>query len=103
MNEKKPSAMTAAKQLEDWLFFTALQVTDPEQRRLFLDQACLDNAALRSVVEEMLAVHDEADRLIDRGLDAIALTADDLRGLLETVAFPAGELPDEQIGRRIGC
>ena len=70
--------MSAAKQLEDSVFFTALHVTDPEQRRLFLDQACLDNATLREAVEEMLAVHDDADRLIDRGLNAIALSADDL-------------------------
>ena len=94
--------MSAAKQLEDALFFTALHVTDPEQRRLFLDQACLDNAPLRAIVEEMLAAHEDADRLIDCGLNAIALTADDLRELPEAVAFPAGERPDEQIGKRIG-
>jgi hypothetical protein len=88
------------KQLEDALFFTALHVTDPEQRQLLLDQACLDNPRLREVVEEMLAVHDDADRLIDRGLTAIALSAEDFRGLPEVVDFPGR--PDEQLGKRIG-
>ena len=94
--------MSAAKQLEDTLFFTALHVSDPEQRQLFLDQACLDNPALRRAVEEMLAVHEDADLLIDRGLDAIALSADDLRDLSAAVAFPDRDRPDEQIGKRIG-
>jgi len=94
--------MSAAKQLEDSVFFTALHVTDPEQRRLFLDQACLDNAALREAVEEMLAVHDDADRLIDRGLNAIALSADDLLELSSVGDFAGCEQPDQQIGKRIG-
>jgi eukaryotic-like serine/threonine-protein kinase len=95
--------MSAAKQLEDSVFFTALHVTDPEQRRLFLDQACLDNPAMREAVEEMLAVHDDADRLIDRGLTAIALSADDLLDLSSAGDFTDREQqPDQQIGKRIG-
>jgi serine/threonine protein kinase len=92
--------MSAAKQIEDALFFTALHVTDPEQRQLLLDQACIDNPRLREVVEEMLAVQDDADRLIDRGLTAIALSAEDFRGLPDAVDFPSR--PDEQLGKRIG-
>jgi hypothetical protein len=94
--------MSAAKQLEDALFFTALHVTDPEQRRLFLDQACLDNPSLREAVEEMLSVHEDADRLIDRGLDAIALSAGDLRDLSATVDLSGGGQPDQQLGKRVG-
>jgi serine/threonine protein kinase len=93
-------ATPAAKQLEDALFFAALHVTDFEQRGLFLDQACLDNPALREAVEQMLAVHEDADRLIDRGLDAIALTAAEI-GDLPKGEDPRG-MPDPQIGNRIG-
>jgi serine/threonine protein kinase len=95
-------ATSAVKQLEDSLFFTALHVTDPEQRRFFLDQACLDNPSLRRVVEEMLAMHDAADCLIDRGLDAITLSAADIRDLSAAVDFPDQGQPDQQIGKHIG-
>jgi serine/threonine protein kinase len=91
-------ATPAAKQLEDALFFAALHVTDSEQRRLFLDQACLDDPALRESVEQLLATHEDADRLIDRGLNAITLAAADVHNLPGSVDLQ----PDEQIGKRIG-
>jgi serine/threonine protein kinase len=93
--------MTAAKQLEDALFFTALHVTDAEQRSLFLDQACLDNPALRAVVEEMLASQDDAERMIERGLSAITLNADDLREWPPEEGTLNAASPDERIGKRI--
>ena len=93
-------AMSAAKQMEDALFFAALHVTDPEERRLFLDQACLDNSALRETVEEMLAVHEDADRLIDRGRDALARTAAEIEDF--AAAVDLRDLPDHQIGRHVG-
>ncbi|HEY8962454.1 MAG TPA: serine/threonine-protein kinase [Luteolibacter sp.] len=92
--------MSAAKQLEDALFFAALHITDPKQRRLFLDQACLDDSALRESVEQMLAIHEDADRLIDRGRDAIARAATEIRDFSE--AADLREQPDQQIGKRIG-
>jgi serine/threonine protein kinase len=93
-------AMPAAKQLEDALFFAALHITDSEQRRVFLDQACLDDLALRESVEQMLAAHEDADRLIDRGRDAIAVAAADIRDF--SGAVDLREQPDQQIGKRIG-
>ena len=36
---------------------------EPDGRSSFLDQACLQNAALRSEVESLLAAHAEADGL----------------------------------------
>jgi serine/threonine protein kinase len=94
----KPMAIPAAKQLEDALFFAALHITDSEQRQVFLDQACLDDPALRESVEQMLAAHEDADRLIDRGWDAIALAAAEVRDFSGTVDLQ----PDQQIGKRIG-
>ena len=93
--------MSVAKQLEDSVFFAALHVTDAEQRKVFLDQACLDNPGLRSVVEEMLACQEDADRWIDRGYSAIVLNAEELPDAVPDGAAGNGELADDRIGKRI--
>ena len=93
--------MSVAKQLEDSVFFAALHVTDAEQRKVFLDQACLDNPGLRSVVEEMLASQEDADRWIDRGYSAIVLNAEELPDAVPDGAAGKGELADDRIGKRI--
>ena len=92
--------MSAAKQLEDSVFFAALHVTDADQRRVFLDQACIDNPGLRAVVEEMLASQEDADRWIDRGYTAIVLNADELPEAVPAGAVN-GEPADERIGKKI--
>ena len=70
--------MSATKQLEDAIFFTALHMTDPEQRRVFLDQACMVNPALRSIVEEMISTQTDAEDLLERGRSAFSLLSDEL-------------------------
>jgi serine/threonine protein kinase len=94
--------MSATKHLEDAVFFTALHVTDPAHRQLFLDQACADNPSLRQVVEEMLNSQEDADLLIDRGFTAVALTVQDVRELPADGIQPAPAAQDDQIGKRIG-
>ena len=42
--------------------FYAVCRTDPARRTAFLDQACASRLVLRARVEELLAVHDEAER-----------------------------------------
>lgn len=93
--------MSASKQLEDSVFFAALHVTEGEQRRVFLDQACIDNPGLRSVVEEMLASQEDADRWIDRGYSAIVLSADELPEAVPARVVANGEPMDERIGKKI--
>ena len=83
------------------MFFAALHVTDAEQRKVFLDQACLDNPGLRSVVEEMLASQEDADRWIDRGYTALVLSAEELPDAVPDGAAGKGELADDRIGKRI--
>lgn len=98
----RDSQMQAFKQLEDALFFTALHVTDPGQRKLFLDQACFDNVKMRDVIEEMLASQKDSDHLIERGYSAIALRVEDL-GELDAVARDFSDpLADERLGKVIG-
>src|SRR6185436_2166077 len=45
---------------EKAVFCEALEITDPEQRRLFLDQACGADQALRKQVEKLLALSQSA-------------------------------------------
>lgn len=92
---------SGSKQLEDAIFFTAIHMTDPEQRRAYLDQSCAGNPQLRSVVDEMLASQEDADRLLSRGRSAIALTAEELPREAAAAAKSGEPLPDEWIGARI--
>ena len=93
--------MSSVKQLEDSVFFAALHVTDAEQRRVFLDQACIDNPGLRAVVEEMLASQEDADRWIDRGYTAIVLSAEELPDAVPAGVVNEREPADERIGKSI--
>ena len=45
---------------EKAVFCEALEITDPEQRRQFLDQACGADEALRAQVERLLALSQSA-------------------------------------------
>jgi len=58
---------TADKKAEDEVFFTALQIADPGERKAFIDQACAGKSNLRSLVEEMLVSEEEAERWLYLG------------------------------------
>ena len=93
--------MNAAKQLEDAVFFTALNLADLEQRRLFLDQACAGNYGLRAAVEELLSAQGDAEHFFSKGASALNLPADEIpaavkAGVNEKVFI------DEQIGTKVG-
>ena len=94
--------MNATKPLLDAVFATALDLPDPGQRKLFLDQICAGQPDLRTEVEALLRTQDEADRFFVTGSSALVLGAEDLAA----AAFPApGVTPprvDERIGTRIG-
>jgi len=94
--------MSATKPQLDRVFATALDLPDPVQRTLFLEQACAGDPGARAEVEGLLRAQDDAERFFARGTSALALAADDL----PTPAFPgstaAPPLVDEQIGTRIG-
>jgi serine/threonine protein kinase/predicted negative regulator of RcsB-dependent stress response len=93
--------MSPTKNLEDAVFFTALNLADLEQRRLFLDQACTGNPGLRMAVEEMLSAQSDAEHFFAKGGSALHLPADEIpaavtSGINEKTAI------DEQVGARIG-
>lgn len=76
------------------LFNEALERT-PEERGAFLDEACEGDPELRGAVVRFLAADGEAEALVDRSLEEVALpllTAEDRQG---TPALP----PGTQVGR----
>jgi hypothetical protein len=60
--------MNPAKQLEDAIFFTALNLPDLEQRSAYLDHACAGNPGLRAAVEELLAEQGGAEHFFPRAV-----------------------------------
>lgn len=52
------------------IFLDAIDIDDPAERLTFLDQACGDNAGLRSAIDQLLAAHDAPDHMLDRALVA---------------------------------
>jgi hypothetical protein len=93
--------MSATKQLEDAVFYTALNMADLVQRKLFLDQNCAGNPGLRSVVEEMLLAQSEADHFFAKERASLFLAADELPADAPLGYCEEKVVLDEQIGTHI--
>ncbi len=93
--------MNAAKQLEDAVFFTALNLADLEQRKLFLDQACAGNSELRAAVEELLSAQGNAEHFFSKGASALNLPADEIPAAIKE-GISDKTFVDEQIGTKVG-
>ncbi len=94
--------MDTGKQLEDALFFAALHISDESERRNFLDRACHGNPEMRRTIEQLLAAGERGDQLVERGLAAIAGSAETLRETPRDAVPAAAGLIDERIGTRVG-
>ena len=97
--------MTAEKQLEDAVYYAALQVADVARRTVFLDQACIDNPELRAAVDALLASREEAESLIDSAFSAfsaLVLNSEEIGDFILKEANHAGANPDGMIGRKVG-
>ncbi len=98
--------MPNAKQLEDALFYAALSMEDPAQRKLFLDQSCLDNDRLRAAVEDMLKSHSDAERFFASSSASLRAQAGDVRQVVLSGEVASSERSnlsaEEQVGMRIG-
>ena len=96
----------AARQVEDALFYAALDVEDPAKRALFLDQACAGRESLRAAVEKMLEAHAEAERFFARGSGRLEEAAKKVQtATLTTIAASAGGVAPPaggELGLRIG-
>jgi hypothetical protein len=93
--------MSATKQLEDAVFFTALNLSDLEQRRLFLDQACAGNPELRAAVDELLAAQGDAEQFFSKGASAFNLPPEEIPAAVKA-GLNEKTFVDEQIGTRVG-
>ena len=94
---------TANKSVEDEVFFTALEIADPGERKAFIDQACAGKPALRAFVEEMLASEKEAERWLDLEPSALVRTVAELHAEASKPGAAGRKPVDPQVGGRIDC
>jgi hypothetical protein len=98
-------AMDARALLEEAICLAALEVRDPSRRKSFLDRACAGDERLKTVVEEMLSVHADADRFFARGRAAVNTSVSAMAGAAASAndeAPPQAATQDDQIGQRVG-
>ena len=79
---------------EKAVFYAALDVADPAQRREFLDQACASDVELRVAVERLLAANADSDQFFDDCASSLrVLPADELESAaaLAAAALAAGQ------------
>ena len=82
--------MKSDRELEDAVYYAALNVSDPAQRNHFLDQACAGRDELRAAVEELLAGEAGAERLFAKGGAALSLAAEYPPSASSAVAASSG-------------
>jgi serine/threonine protein kinase len=99
--------MKPDRELEDEVFYAALNVPDPAQRKQFLDQACAGQDELRAGVEELLAGEAEAEQLFAKGGAALGQVAELCEGFADQKAregLADSKLPaEEELGSRVGA
>ncbi len=82
------------------VFDRAHELTVPEERRAFLDEACGDRVELRQQVEALLRAYDDAGSFLDRPIAQLDGTSDFASGqFLDPDELPA--TPMEGVGSRI--
>src|SRR6266852_6026967 len=69
--------MTVSKQIEKALFDAALNVSDDETRRAFLDRACNGDSTLRTRVERLLDAQKPADEFFQAAASVQATVSDE--------------------------
>jgi len=64
--------MSAAQPGEDTVFEAALEIQDAAERNVFLDQACREDARLRTKLEKLIAAHQRAEQFFASCQPALA-------------------------------
>jgi hypothetical protein len=89
------------------IFYSALEINPPEERKVFLDRACDGDAVLHAMVDKLLAAHAGGERLFQEGgvarlpMGELAQSLADTPGLAENIEALAKE--DEYVGKCIGA
>jgi eukaryotic-like serine/threonine-protein kinase len=94
--------MSAARQIEDALFYAAASIADAEQRLRFLDQACAGNPELRAAVEGMLTTQGEAESFFASERAGLALPSEAIRTTAPGNSTATKPEEDENCGARVG-
>jgi hypothetical protein len=88
---------------EKSVFYAALDVADPAQRREFLDGACGSDVELRAAVEELLVIHAESDPFFEDCASSLTiLSADELESAAASRTDRCEPLFEEKPGTIIG-
>ena len=98
--------MEAVTEKAEEIFYSALEIKSPDERKAFLDRACLENAVLRAAVEDMLASQAKVDKFFSEG-GSQSFSISELAGSLAEKPDPSGKedatpLVDEELGKTIG-
>jgi serine/threonine protein kinase len=96
----------ARTQRAEDVFYAALDVKTPDERRLFLDGACAGDSDLRAAVDKMLASQSDVESFFLESLPALKPSAETCELLASASDFgqiDGDQLPaDEEVGKRIG-
>ena len=98
-------AESLTEKAED-IFYSALEITAPDERKAFLDHACSADAGLRALVEKLLASQPDAEKSFPEGgvvripMREISKSLLETPGLVDGLETPANE--DQLLGKFIG-
>src|SRR5213596_3043646 len=98
--------MNEARQQEETLFDAARKLTDPVQRKAFLDAACADNPELRRRLDILLSAEPHADKFFEEGSVSLSAPSDPAAPVPQEsrasgtvrVTLPSEEPPGARIG-----
>jgi eukaryotic-like serine/threonine-protein kinase len=100
-------AMKPDRELEDAVFYAALNLSDPAERKQYLDEACAGQDELRTDVEALLAGEAGAEHLFAKGGAALGLAAELCQGLTDQKVrddqVNSKLSADEALGSRVGA
>ena len=88
------------------IFYSALEIRTPEQRKIFVENACQGDTGLRSIVDKLLASQPGAEKFFQEGgvarlpVDELSKQLDETPGLADQIARPSIE--DQSTGKSIG-
>ncbi|HEX9045418.1 MAG TPA: serine/threonine-protein kinase [Verrucomicrobiae bacterium] len=94
--------MSARQEIEDAIFLSALDLSEPGARREFLDRACAGDPSLRAAVEAMLADQDGAEDFFAKGEATFQQVAADLPAETPVEAVRQADIADPQLGKQVG-
>ena len=91
--------MSALSQREEEIFSEAQKLATVPERKAFLDNACRGEDDLRSRVEELLDIQEDAEKFFAEGKADLVPPIDGVAGRNEPLEFSAEEPPGARIGR----